>query len=114
MIRSIKDIRDRQEKRRKALEKNLKSIIRQLSDMGAVRIILFGSCALEKVRTMSDLDILCVMPSAYSGREWMKRLYEEVDREVDCDILAFTEEELETIWVVSRFMRHALKTGRVV
>ena len=44
----------------------------------------------------------------------MGKIYAEVDRDVDCDFLAYTSEELEENIPVSRFLRHALKTGRVI
>ena len=69
----------------------------------------------EPVRTgLSDLDIIAVMPPSMTGKEWMMKIYAEVDRDVDCDILAYTEEELEHLLPVSRFLRHAMKTGRVI
>lgn len=114
MTLSISNIRSRKEERKKALEKDLRRIKKQLRDMGAQRIILFGSYAQGHVRSWSDLDIICVMPPTRSGREWMKKIYDEIEREVDCDILAYTSEELEMTVPVSRFLRHALKTGRVI
>lgn len=114
MTLSISNIRSRKEERKKALEKDLRRIKKQLQDMGAQRIILFGSYAQGHVRSWSDLDIICVMPPTRSGREWMKKIYDEIEREVDCDILAYTSEELEMTVHVSRFLRHALKTGRVI
>lgn len=100
--------------RKKALEKALEKIIKQLEEMGALSIILFGSYAHGRIRSWSDLDILAIMPSTSTGKEWMKKIYDEIDREVDCDILAYTDEELEKTIPVSRFLRHALKTGKVV
>lgn len=82
--------------------------------MGALKIIVFGSFAEGDVRRSSDLDLLVVMPSQMSGKEWMGKIYQEVDREVDSDILAFTAEELENALPVSRFLRHALATGKVI
>lgn len=82
--------------------------------MGALKIIVFGSFAEGDVRRSSDLDLLVVMPSQMSGKEWMGKIYEEVDREADSDILAFTAEELENALPVNRFLRHALATGKVI
>jgi hypothetical protein len=44
----------------------------------------------------------------------MAKIYSEIDREVGCDILAYTGEELENTIPVSRFLRHALRTGRLI
>jgi predicted nucleotidyltransferase len=111
---TLQKIRARKERRRRALEKGLVKLKKQLQAMGALKLILFGSFAQGHVRSWSDLDLLTVMPPTRSGREWMKKIYEEVDREVDCDILAYTSEELERAIPVSRFIRHALKTGKVI
>ena len=111
---TLEKIRARKEKRRKAIARNLEKIERQLVGMGVLRIVLFGSYASGNTRSWSDLDIIAVMPSTRTGKEWMKKIYDEVDRDVACDILAYTNEELQNTIPVSRFLRHALKTGRVI
>lgn len=111
---TLQELRQRKEKRKKELDRNLERIKKQLIDMGALKIILFGSYAQGQVRSSSDIDILAIMPSDRSGREWMGKIYEEVDREVDCDILAYTKKELEDKIPVSRFLRYAIDTGKVV
>jgi predicted nucleotidyltransferase len=119
---SLKRIRAEKRKRERALADNLERIKAYLIDRGAFKIVLFGSFAevLEHperrhgARRGTDLDILCVMPSSKTGREWMAQIYAETEREVDCDILAYTEEELEKTIPVSGFLRRALETGRVI
>jgi hypothetical protein len=49
-----------------------------------------------------------------TGKQWMGKIYEEIDRQVDSDILAFTEEELAKALPASRFLRHILATGKVI
>lgn len=114
MAITLQKIRAKKEIRRKALERELKKIRKKLIDMDAIKIILFGSYTREDITSRSDLDIICVMPPTRTGREWMKKIYDEVDREVDCDIIAYTEDELERTIPLSRFLRDALKTGRVI
>lgn len=114
MSLTLQKIKSRKERRRRALENDLEKIRRQLEDMGALKIVLFGSYAHGRIRSWSDLDIISVMPSTRTGKEWMQKIYDEIEREVDCDILAYTKEELERITPVSRFLRHALTTGRVI
>jgi predicted nucleotidyltransferase len=111
---SLQAIRERKEKRRQLLQTELESISEQLKDMGALKIIVFGSYAEGHVRSTSDLDIIAIMPSTMIGRKWMIKIYDEIDRNVECDILAYTQEELENLIPVSRFVRHALETGKVV
>lgn len=111
---TLRELRARKAKRRRELERALRSVSRQLRDMGALKIVLFGSFAQGHVRSDSDLDLISIMPETRTGRQWMRKIYSEIDREVDCDILAYTPPELEKMLPVSRFLRHALKTGKVI
>jgi predicted nucleotidyltransferase len=122
MKQSLRRIRAAKRKRERALIDNLESIKAYLIDHGALKIVLFGSFAriLESrdasrgARQGTDLDILCVMPAVKTGREWMAEIYGGAERDVDCDILAYTEDELEKTIPVSGFLRHAIETGRVI
>lgn len=111
---TLHTIRVRKEERRKLLEKELREISEKLQSMGAEKIILFGSFAQNRVSTCTDLDLICIMPPEKPGKAWMKKIYEEVERNVDCDILAFTHAELEKALPISRFLRLALEQGKVV
>ena len=114
MAITLQKIRAKKEIRRKALEKELKKIREKLIDMDAIKIILFGSYTRGDITSRSDLDIICVMPPTRTGREWMEKIYDEIDREVDCDIIAYTEDEIKRAIPLSRFLRDALKTGSVI
>ena len=111
---TLQDIRERKEKRRQLLQSELERISEQLKSMGALKIIVFGSYAEGHVRSTSDLDIIAIMPSTLIGRKWMLKIYDEIDRNVECDILAYTQKELDELIPISRFVRHALDTGRIV
>ena len=114
MALTIQKIKHRKERRKNSLAKDLESIKRQLVRMGAQKILLFGSYAEGAIRSWSDLDIIAVMPSTSTGKEWMRKIYSEIERDVACDILAYTHEELEKQIPVSRFLRYTLKNGRVI
>lgn len=114
MATTLEDIKARKESRRSALQRSLEKITGQLRDMGALKVIVFGSFASGDITSHSDLDLIAIMPSTLSGREWMGRIYGEVDRDVDCDILAYTREELEKMLPVSGMLRSALSGGRTV
>jgi hypothetical protein len=122
MKTSLKRIRTEKKKREMTLLDNLGRIKAYLIDRGALKIVLFGSFAdvlkyperYHGARKGTDLDFLCVMPASKTGREWMAQIYGETDRDVDCDIFAYTEEELEKTLPVSGFLRRALETGRVI
>jgi predicted nucleotidyltransferase len=111
---TLADIRARKERRKRLLAENLAGITDQLAGMGALQVIVFGSFAEGHVRSMSDLDLIAVMPPSRTGREWRRFVGENIERGVGCDLLVYTEEELVEMLPVSRFLRHALKTGRMV
>lgn len=113
-MRILRENRERQEQRKQSLERALQSILKQLEAMGALRVILFGSLARGEVGLRSDLDLLAVMPSNRSGREWSRDIYDLVERKIACDILVYNDEELQEMLPVSRFLRRVMKEGRVV
>ena len=113
-MKTLKSIRERKENRRKALERNLPRIVEQLKALGALKVILFGSLARGDTGLVSDLDIIAIMPLSLSGREWIRKIYAEVERGIACDILAYNERDLREILPTSSFLRHALKEGKVI
>ena len=82
--------------------------------LGALRVILFGSLVRGNVGPGSDLDLIAVMPPSLSGWEWTRKIYTQVERGIACDILAYTEEELQEMLATSRFIRHVLREGKVI
>ncbi len=113
-MRSFSEILKRKEQRKQKLEESLDSIVRQLAELGALRIILFGSLADGEVDVYSDLDLLVIMPESKSGREWMKIIYSSLDRGVASDIIAYNREEFERDLPVKSFLREVVRTGKVV
>ncbi len=75
---------------------------------------MFGSYVSGEIGRWSDLDVLVIMPSSKNGKEWFKKIYDEIDIDAPADILPFTEEEFKVKLRTSSFVRHALKTGKVV
>ena len=114
MTLTLKQLQARRAVRKKELEYGLKKITRTLKDMGALKIVLFGSYASGTIRAWSDLDVLAIMPSTKGGKEWFKEIYDTVDMVVSADILPFTEQELKAKMETSSFIRHAVRTGRVI
>jgi predicted nucleotidyltransferase len=110
----LKEILQRKTEREEKLKSSMESITRQLIQLGALKIILFGSLAEGNVDVYSDLDLLVVMPSTKSGGEWMKFVYENVERGIDSDIIVYNQEELREKLPASSFLRHVLQSGRVI
>jgi len=110
----LEEILRRKKEREEKLKHSLASVTRQLGDLGALRIVLFGSLAEGDVDVSSDLDLLVIMPIEKTGKEWMKLAYENIDRGIASDIIICNERELEENLEESSFLRSILDSGRTV
>jgi len=100
--------------RRRLLERELEKQKRKLIRLGARRIILFGSFASGRIRRWSDLDLLVIMPSTRSSKEWTKVVAGDTESKVAHDLLVFSEDELEENLPPSSFLRDVLQKGVVI
>lgn len=101
------------EQRRKKLDQSLNSIVQSLKEMGAQKIILFGSFANGDVDVNSDLDLFVLMPSTKTGKEWTDIIYDGVEKKVASHIIAFNQDEFWNELPVSSFLKNILK-GKVL
>lgn len=111
---TLGDILQKKEERKAALMRSLELAVSRLKAMGAIRIVLFGSLARDDVDIYSDLDLLVVMPSDRTGRQWSRLIYEKVDLGVAHDILVYNESEFEEQLEESSFLADVVSYGRVV
>ncbi|NIN01721.1 MAG: nucleotidyltransferase domain-containing protein [candidate division Zixibacteria bacterium] len=77
------------------------------------RVILFGSYADGRRDLFTDIDLLVVMTSTQDFVTRTAELYQRLDITVDMDLVVYTPEELER-QKQSSFIKHVLKTGKVV
>ncbi len=110
----LKDILEKKDKRRDELKSRLESIKKQLIDMVALKIILFGSLVNDETDVHSDLDLLVIMPSTKSGKDWMDFIYENLKRGCSSDIIVFNQEEFRKRLPESSFLNEVLNTGKVI
>jgi uncharacterized protein len=110
----LKGILQKKLEREERLKTSMESITSQLAALGALKVILFGSLAEGNVDVYSDLDLLVIMPSIKTGMEWMKLVYEKVERGIDADIIVYNQKEVEKKLPSSSFLRNVLSFGRVV
>jgi predicted nucleotidyltransferase len=113
-VKTLREIVERSEQRRERLKSTLPRVVEQLEAMGALKVILFGSLARGDTSLWSDLDIIAIMPPPLSSSEWMQKIYTDIDRGISCDILAYSERDLQKMLPISSFLRHALKEGKVI
>jgi predicted nucleotidyltransferase len=103
-----------QKEREQALRDELARIVEALKELGALKVILFGSVARDQIRASSDLDLIVVMDSHEAFADRMAHLYQSVRPNVACDMLAYTPEEFEQMPFHSLLIREALREGRVI
>ncbi|MDP2871180.1 MAG: nucleotidyltransferase domain-containing protein [Bacillota bacterium] len=111
---SLAEIRERIELRRRRLEEGLAVVLPQLADLGAVKVLLFGSLASATVDSDSDLDLLVIMPNTRTGKDWADTIYSEVDRRVETDFIVFNTDEYSLSLPHNSFLREISSSGRVV
>jgi len=99
--------------RQALLECELERIVLVLRQMGAQRVILFGSVARERVGAWSDLDLIVVLDSDLPFIKRLGLLYEQIRPRVGLDLLAYTPREFEALRERS-FIRQALQEGKVL
>lgn len=110
----LQQFEENRESQKHLLESELERLGERLKTMGVRKIVLFGSLASDNVSPSSDLDLLVVIPSCENSKEWRRRIYDDPDRVVACDILVFSEEELEENLPASSLLRSIVKTGVIV
>jgi len=109
----VKRWQEQRAERQTLLERELERTVRILREMGAQRIVLFGSVAREAVTAWSDLDLIVVLDSDLPFIKRLGSLYEQIQPHVGLDLLAYTPEEFETLRE-RPFIRQALQEGRVL
>lgn len=103
------------EENRRLLKLELRRITKKLIQMGAIKIILFGSAAKGSAGIWSDLDLVVVF--ADSKNDFITRvtdLYRDVKPRVAADILVYTALEFKAMSESNSFIKHILKEGKVL
>jgi len=114
MVRSPEeDLRVQQADYPALLAGELDRLTARLRELGAEKIILFGSYAKGRADLLTDLDLIVVMASDLPFIERTGRLYQDLSPRVSADILVYTPAE----WELMRerpFIQNALGEGRVL
>ena len=113
-LSKVQEILNKKKKRKQNLENALESLKNQLINYGASKIILFGSLNSGEIEVNSDLDLFVLMPATKSGKLWMNYIYENIERDIACDIIAYNTQEYEENKETSSFLSEILKTGKII
>jgi predicted nucleotidyltransferase len=95
------------------LHKELNRISGLFKNMGALKIILFGSCATNTAGQLSDLDLFIVMDTDLPFIERLMYFYKTILPSVPTDILVYTPEEFDRN-KDNPFIREIIKNGKII
>lgn len=95
------------------LEEETKRLVEQLKDLGAVKVILFGSLARGQVSLFSDIDLLALFDQERPTRELTRWVYQNVQAREGVDILAYSQRTFQQVRE-RPFLRQVLKEGKVL
>jgi predicted nucleotidyltransferase len=110
----IEKILRKQKERELELIQNLELVKKQLTKLGAIKIFLFGSLNTGMINRYSDIDVLVIMPSMKSGKEWMNEIYENLESEVKSDIIAYNEVEFKEELPKNSFLKNVVSEGKLL
>jgi predicted nucleotidyltransferase len=113
-VSKLQAIIQRKDKRRLDLQSALASIVDQLRQMGALRIVLFGSLATGEVDVNSDIDLLVIMPDTESGKVWWRVIYDKVERGIASDLIVLNKTEFQQEFPINTFLRTIIKKGETI
>lgn len=110
-------VRQRLATRRKihleALRAEAHRLAKAAADIGARRVILFGSLVKGNAGLASDLDLLIVLDSPLGFLERTALVYRQLQPQVGTDMLIYTTEEMKKMSDNS-LIKRALSEGQVL
>lgn len=113
-MKSLGEIKKRVTLRKIKLEGAVDDIIKQLKQMGAIKIVLFGSFVSDRIGPGSDLDILVIMPNSKEGKDWLRQIYSGIERKVACDFFVFNEKQYRASKEQNFLLREIAQRGKVI
>ena len=98
---------------REALQQEVERLTAAAAELGARRVVLFGSLTRGEPGLTSDLDLLIVWDTSLSFLERTAELYRRLRPRVAADLLVYTPAEMEHM-AYTPLVRRALQEGRVL
>ncbi len=102
------------EKRKKVLEEELKRIVPILVELGAKKIVLFGSLATGSVTKSSDLDLFIVMDTEKDFMSRIDDIYRVCRPRIAVDFFVYTPDEIRSGRVSPLLLKEVVEKGKVL
>jgi predicted nucleotidyltransferase len=110
MIQKVKILK---EKHLKELKQELSRVISELINLGAIKIIQFGSSVREELSLTSDIDLIVIIKTDQNFLERSAEIYKKI-KPKDIDLLIYTPIEFNRMKKDNLFIQHILKAGKVI
>lgn len=102
-------------RRRVSLARELDRILSLLKQKeGIKKIYLVGSLARDQAGPASDIDLVLVQESQQRPMARLDALYAELDPRCALDLFVYTPDEFVAMSGSNRFIRHALREGKLL
>ena len=98
---------------RKRLEAETQRIVDQMKSLGAVKVVLFGSLARQRISLFSDIDLLVLFDDERSSRELGRWAYQNLDTSEAVDLLVYNKKSFLDLQH-RPFFRHILSESKVL
>ncbi len=110
MIQKVKMLK---EKHLREFKQELNRVISELINLGAIKIIEFGSSVREELSLTSDIDLIVIIKTDQNFVERSAAIYKKV-KPKDVDLLIYTPIEFKRMKKENLFIQHVLKEGKVI
>jgi len=101
-------------KRKQKLDSELKRIVGKIKELGAKKIILFGSVARGNISFDSDIDLIIIKETDKRFLKRLEEVYAYIKPRAAMDILVYTPREFECLLEESDFIKDAVEKGTVI
>ena len=110
MIQKVKELKKRHLRH---LEDELSRIKSKMIELGAIKLILFGSAVRKELGLTSDIDLIAIMESKKPFIERLQEIYLNIQPK-NVDLLVYTPEEFIRMSKENLFIQNAIKEGKTI
>ncbi len=97
----------------KELKQELSHVISELVNLGAIKIIQFGSSVRDELRLTHDIDLIVIFKTDQSFIERLTEIYKKI-KPKEIGLLIYTPIEFKRMKKENLFIPHVLKERKVI